>query len=188
MAFKYQQPPPGLQGLQYPSQQPQEEQQGQGIDPGTMMNAYQQFAGGSGAAGGSGGSGAVSGLFGGGGSGGSGAVSGLFGSGGSAGGAAGGSSAGGGSAVASAGPWAALAAIIYANESYASAHGDRDPDDKEYAKDLFSGEVFHQDMEKRWLPNIGIDEGSKESKAISFMANPLHADPGKSWERLKDIF
>ncbi len=97
-------------------------------------------------------------------------------------------SSGVGSAVSSIGPWAALAAVIYANESYASAHGDRPEDSGEYAKDLLTGDVFYQDVEKRFLPNIGIYEGSKESEFISSTLNPMPLDIGKQWEGLKGLF
>lgn len=90
-----------------------------------------------------------------------------------------------GSAAAAAGPWAALAAIIYANESYARNHGYRADDPKEHAKDILTSDVFYQDVEKRWLPNIGIEEGSKESKALSSTLHPMPIDLGKQLEGLK---
>ena len=95
-----------------------------------------------------------------------------------------------GSAATAAGPWAALAAIIAVNEYNAYKGGYRAEDKGEYAKDLFSGEVFHQDMEQRWLPKLGLEEGSKENKWASVLANPLviTADPEKSWKRIKDLF
>lgn len=105
-------------------------------------------------------------------------------------GAAGGaSSAGGmGSAISAAGPWAALAAIIYANESYARDKGYRAEDPMEHGKDILTGDVFYQDVEKRILPKIGIDEGSKESKFISSTLNPMPLDIGRQWEGLKGLF
>ena len=68
------------------------------------------------------------------------------------GGTAGGSAAGGGggSWMASAGPWAALAAIIAINEDQALQGGYRDEDHADYALDLFDGKVFEQDMNQRW--------------------------------------
>lgn len=114
--------------------------------------------------GGSGASGASSGASAGGASGGSGGgmgLSSMFGgsSAGASSGAAGGSAAsggssaaGGGSALASAGPWAALAAVIAVNEHNAKKGGYRDEDDKEYAKDLIGGKVLEQDLNQRWLP------------------------------------
>lgn len=100
----------------------------------------------------------------------------------------GGSGSGAGSGMAAAGPWAALAAVIVGNELYARKRGYRSEDKGEYMKDLFSGEVFHQDIEQRFLPKLGIDEGSKTSKAISFLLNPSPVNFGEQWDRLKDIF
>lgn len=107
--------------------------------------------GGGGAAGGAGGGGGGFGL------------SSIFGGGSAAGGgagAAGGSSAAGGAAssgaggLASAGPWAALAAVILANESNARDNDYRNKDDKKYAQDLLGGAVLEQDLNQRWLPKI----------------------------------
>ncbi len=67
--------------------------------------------------------------------------------------AAGGGGGGGfGQAMASAGPWAALAAAIIGNEKYAKDRGYRSTDDKTYAKDLLTGGVLGQDVEKRFNP------------------------------------
>lgn len=73
-----------------------------------------------------------------------------------AGGSAGGSSAAGGlgSAAASAGPWAALAAVIAVNEYNAKKGGFRAENDKEYAKDLITGKVMSQDINGRWAPKL----------------------------------
>ena len=91
---------------------------------------------------------------------------------------------------ASAGPWAALAAVIIANEAYASDKGYRDEDKMQYAKDIFSGEVFHQDVEKRFLPEVGIDEDSKTSKRLSFLLHPMGmtGDLGETWDCFTDMF
>ena len=97
--------------------------------------------------------------------------------------------AGGGSALAAAGPWAALAAIIAANEIYArEEEGNRAEDPMEHARDMFSGEVLNQDIEGRWLPMLGIDEDSKWNKGLSFLMNPISADPEKSWGRAKNVW
>ena len=56
--------------------------------------------------------------------------------------------------MASAGPWAALAAVILANESNARDNDYRDKDDKKYAQDLLGGAVLEQDLNQRWLPKI----------------------------------
>ena len=115
--------------------------------------------GGASAAGGGGGAAGGAGGAGGGGFG----LSSIFGGGSAAGGgagAAGGSSAAGGAAssgaggLASAGPWAALAAVIIANESNARDNDYRNKDDKKYAQDLLGGAVLEQDLNQRWLPKI----------------------------------
>lgn len=180
MPFKYVQPEEGLQGLDYSlPQQKQEEQQS--IDPSTAMSIGKQFMGGGGAAAGEGvalggSQGPTAGMAGG--------NVGLA----SAGGGGGGSGAGGGSAMAGAGPWAALAAIIIGNETYARRHGDRPESKTQHTQDIFSGEVLGQDIEKRWLPELGIKEGSKESKWASHLIHPVSADIGESWESFKDLF
>ena len=107
--------------------------QGQGISPSAGLGIAKSFMGG-GAAGGSGaGAGGAA-----------------------AGGSAGGSSAAGGlgSAAASAGPWAALAAVIAVNEYNAKKGGFRAENDKEYAKDLATGKVVSQDINGRWAPKL----------------------------------
>ena len=95
-----------------------------------------------------------------------------------------------GSAISAAGPWAALAAVIFANEYMSVKDGYRDENRTQYTKDLFSGEVFHQDMEQKFGNNLfGFDEDSKQSKRFSFAMNPMGtADWKKSWERFKDMF
>jgi hypothetical protein len=85
---------------------------------------------------------------------------------------AGGSSGSMGGAMASAWP-AALAAAIVGNESHARDNDYRSEDTGEYAKDLLTSAVGNQDIEKRWLPKIGIKEGSDVSKGISYISNPL---------------
>lgn len=65
------------------------------------------------------------------------------------GGAAAGGGAGGGAAggAAAAGPWAALAAVIIANENTQKKTGNR-REGTQYYKDLIGGKVFEQDMNK----------------------------------------
>lgn len=151
----------GLQGLQYPSfQQPGQSEQQQGVGPGSLMQIGKQFMGG-----------------------GSGATAGAAGA--ESAGGAGGGSAGG---VGAGGLWAALAAVIVGNEWYASSHGDRSEDKWQHAQDMLSGEVLGQDIEKRWLPHLGIEEGSGKSKWISTLLHPASADLGKTWEQIKDLF
>jgi len=110
------------------------------------------------------------------------------GAGGAGGGAAGGSGIGG--AAAAGGPWAALAAVIIGNELYASKKGHRSGKafGKKHIGDIMSTEVFNKDMEKRWLPKLGIKEDTKLSKAISLLSNPGGLNFKKQWGRLKDIF
>jgi hypothetical protein len=123
--------PPWAQGSQNPFvvEQPQPEQQQAGMNPLQGLQAYQQFSGG--------------GMFGGGAAGGgAGAASGSAGS--AAGGAGGGAAGGGSSALASAGPWAALAAVIIANE-YGAKEGGRRRSGSDYYKDLLGGKVLEQD-------------------------------------------
>lgn len=109
-------------------------------------------AGGGAAAGGGGGGFGLSSLFGGGSAAGGGAAA----SGGGAAAASGGSAAGGGAAsgMASMGPWAALAAVILANESNARDNDYRSKDDGQYAQDLLGGAVLEQDLNQRYLPKI----------------------------------
>jgi hypothetical protein len=108
----------------------------------------------------------------------------------SGGGAAASGGGGMGSAVAAAGPWAALAAVIIGNETWASKTGHRRGKTfgKKHIKDIMSTEVLNQDIEGRILPEIGIDENTKLSKAISLVGNPISLDFGKTWDRIKDIF
>lgn len=134
--------------------------------------------------------GALKGLLGGGSGGGGGFLSGLSGGGGggAAGGAGGGAGSGAGGMIASAGPWAALAAVIIGNEMYAEKHGYRSEDPKEHLKDLLTGEVQHQDLEQRWLPKLGIEDDSKTSDFISLMTNLSPLNFSEQWDRLKNIF
>lgn len=107
------------------TQRPAQQQQGGGMSPMQGFNLYQKFSGGEGFMGGGGG-------------------------------AAGGEAAGGGfgEAMSSAGPWAALAAAIIANEHEAREGGYRSEDDGDYAQDVLGGKVLEQDLNKRWLPDM----------------------------------
>lgn len=100
-------------------------QQGGGMNPMQAYSNYQKFSGQGG-----------QGIFGGGGGGGAAA--------GAEGAAAGGE---GGSMLASAGPWAALAAVIAGNEINARKEGRRDDDKATHLMDAFSGKVLEQDTE-----------------------------------------
>ena len=121
-------------------------------------------------------------------------------SGGAAAGGGGAASAGGsmGSAASAAGPWAALAAVILANETYARDRGYRaehesgdkkgDVDEGQYYQDLLGGDVLPQDVEQRWAPMFGIDKDSKWAKGLAVLSNPATLDPRNNWERIKEIF
>ncbi len=122
------------------------------IDPSKLQG---MFGGGQGASGAAG-AGNAGGAAGTGGSGGMG-LSSIFGGGGSAAGgssAAGGAASSGGGGMAAAGPWAALAALVVANEDNARKGGYRDKDKGDYAKDLIGGKVLEQDLNQRWLPKL----------------------------------
>lgn len=151
----------------YELQQPQQ-QQGGGMNIGQAMNIYDMFAGGG--AGGAGAAGyggfdygvASSPAAGGGTWYGPFAEGGVASGGGAGGGAAGGS---GTSALSSLGPWAALAAAIYLNESNAREKGYRSEDDTQYAKDLLGGKVFEQDVSQRFAPKLESAWGGSGSAA-----------------------
>ena len=68
-------------------------------------------------------------------------------------GSAGTGASGGGSALASAGPWAALAAAIIGNESYAKDHGYR-KDDKYLGQTALEGRALWEDVSQRWGPKL----------------------------------
>lgn len=167
----------------YELQQPQQ-QQGGGMDIGQAMNIYDMFAGGGAGAGagsitGGGlnygvasspaaGGGTWYGPFAEGGiaAGGGSAAGGGAAAGGSAAGSAGGAAGGSGASMLSTlGPWAALAAIIYANEREARRGGYRSEDDTQYAKDVLGGKAFEQDVSKRWAPKLESMWGGLGSQA-----------------------
>jgi hypothetical protein len=104
------------------------------------------------------------------------------GGGGAAGGGAGASS--GGSMLSTLGPWAALAAIIYANETEARRGGYRSEDDTQYAKDLLGGKVLSQDVEQRWAPKLESAWGGSGSMA-SAASNIGSLDFSNAWGDLK---
>ena len=125
------------------------------VDPSKLQGMF--GGGGSTAAGGASAAGGSGGAAGGAGGGGGGfGLSSIFGGGSAAGGssAAGGAASSGAGGLASAGPWAALAAVILANESNARDNDYRNKDDKKYAQDLLGGAVLEQDLNQRWLPKI----------------------------------
>lgn len=139
---------------QQPQQQPQ---QGGGGMPG-MPGMASQFMGG-GTAGGAG-TGAATGAAGGGGS---------------------GAASSGGSMLGSAGPWAALAAVIVGNELYARNQGRRDENPWTQVQDGLTGKVLEQDMDYYGGKVGGL--GGEVLKTAGRLGNPEG-----TWEWLKDLF
>lgn len=95
----------------------------------------------------------------------------LWGGGAASGGTAGGASAAGGgsgagSMMASAGPWAALAAIIAANESKQQGDGNRGNSNSEWAMDSLTGKNLERDMD-RYLPNNALGNTTKRAAMMS---------------------
>lgn len=195
-----------VQQQQQQQQQSQQQQSNPLSGLGTAASIIGKFKGGSTAVGGgtstlgsSGTSGAggggfgakISGLLGGGSSGSTSSggfgskLSGLFGGGSSAG-ASSGSSAG--SKVSKGGPWAALAAVIVSNEYNAKKGGYRSSNKRRYAQDVFTGEVLGQDLEKRWLPKLGLKEDSKANRWVSHLIHPISADLPESFRSIKKLF
>jgi len=117
--------------MAYMRSQQQQQQQGGGMNPMQGYNMYQQFAGG-----GAGGSGAATG-----------ATGSAAGSTSAATGAGSGAAGSGSGFMAAAGPWAALAAAIAANETWANSEGRRPDDFGEHMGDLFTGKVLERDAE-----------------------------------------
>ena len=135
---------------------------GAGADPSSMGAVGAEIAGGGAAEGGW-----MSSIFGGGASGG-----------------------GGGMSAAMSNPWTALAAVIIGNELYAHKKGNREKDPLKYAGDLVTGEVLNQDLEQRWLPKLGIKDGSTTSDMISTVSNPVSsiAHPKRTAKRIGKFF
>lgn len=169
----------------------QQQQQGGGMNPMSAMNSYENisslFGGGAGAApavaeyGGFSSGVASSPAAGGGTWFGPFAEGGIASGGGST---AGGAGASGGSSLASFGPWAALAAAIYLNETNAREKGYRSEDDTQYAKDLLGGKVLSQDVEQRWAPEMEkIYPGS--GSMASAASNIGSLDFSNAWGDLK---
>lgn len=183
MAFQYQ----GLEGLNQAQtidySRPQQEPAQQGGGSPMDLAGMAQMFGGEGAAAGGG----TATTAGGGAAGGSaGAGAGVSGGAGAGGGAA----AGGESAFAAAGPWAALAAVIIANESEARDGGYRSEDDSEYAEDIITGEVLQQDVEERWLPKIFGEDLENDDTGLGgdTLAATQFAtgDFGEAWNTFKE--
>ena len=92
--------------------------------------------------------------------------------GGGAGGGAGGGS-GGGSAMGAAAPWAALAAVIIANESSARDNGRRSKNAGHHLQQALTGEGMAIDMEAMGDKVGGI--GGKSIKQMGVMGSPVDA-------------
>lgn len=93
--------------------------------------------------------------------------------------AAGSSTAGGGSSLAALGPWAALAAVIAANETWANKEGRRPDDFKEHMGDLLTGKVLQRDMDA-----LGDKIGGPGGDAVKY-AGKL-GNPSGLWDASKD--
>lgn len=105
------------------------------------------------------------------------------------GGLGGGAAAGGGGGamggLAAAGPWAALAAAIIGNETYAKNHGYR-RSGSDYYKDLATGRVLSQDVDNRWAPMLfGKNDRMGLGKDMSFAADLGSFQFGKAFKDLK---
>ncbi|OZI20499.1 hypothetical protein CAL26_23685 [Bordetella genomosp. 9] len=99
-----------------------------------------------------------------------------------AGGAAGGSAAASGASLG----WPLLAAAVIANESYAKNHGYR-RDGADYWKDLATGRVLSQDVDKRWSPMLfGKNDNMGFGHDMSFAADAGSFQFGKAFKDLKD--
>lgn len=112
------------------------------------------------------------------------------------GGAPAGGAGGGGGAIGSAGPWAALAAAIIANESVAKKQGRRPDSEEKHMTDLLSGKVLEYDADAladkvdgtsspmaeaiRFGGKAGNPEGIYEMAATGVKNDPLK----KLWEFL----
>ena len=116
-----------------------QQQQGGGMPPGAMQFAQQFMGGGAGAGGGAAGGSAAG-----------------------AGGAAGGG--GGSSMLASAGPWAALAAVVAANEYGAKDAGRRSDSKGHHLQQALTGEGMSKDMDY-----YGDKVGGPGGKALSLL-------------------
>ena len=105
-----------------------------------------------------------------------------------------GAAAGGGSSwssmASSAGPWAALAAIIIGNEVNAEKGGFRSEDPQEHASDMLTGEVLNQDLQQRWLPDMFGEDLKNDSTGLGAdmqAAGELGTlDFSNAWDSLKD--
>jgi hypothetical protein len=91
---------------------------------------------------------------------------------GEAGGAAAGSES---SMLAAAGPWAALALAIGANETWANKEGRRPDDFKEHVGDMLTGKVLERDADA-----LGKKVGGKAGKAIDYAGRLAH--PKGAWD------
>jgi len=96
-----------------------------------------------------------------------------------------GSGSGAASGLAAAGPWAALAAAIIGNETYAKNHGYR-RSGSDYYKDLATGRVLSQDVDNRWAPMLfGKNDRMGLGKDMSFAADLGSFQFGKAFKDLK---
>lgn len=150
---------------------PQQQQQQGGMNPLQGLQMYNQIAGG--------GQGGFMGIGGGGGGAASGSAAG------SAAGGAGTAGGGAGSMLASAGPWAALAAVIIGNETAAKKAGRRSEDDGQYAQDLITGKVLTQDAPYYSKKLFGDDDLGLGGD-MQAGADLLTLDFSNAWDTFKD--
>lgn len=105
---------------------------------------------------------------------------------------AGGEAAGGGfgEMASSAGPWAALAAVIIGNEYNAQKGGYRSENTGDYAQDLIGGKVLEQDFSKRWLPSVFGEDLKNDQFGLGADtqagADIMTLDFGNAWDNLKE--
>lgn len=132
-----------------------------GMNPSMFMGEGGMFGGGSAAGGASGAAGA------------------------SGGGAASGGASGGASALSSAGPWAALAAVIIGNEYGAKEGGRRSEDKSKWAKDAISGKVLTQDAPYYAQKAFGKDEFGLGGDMVAG-AELATGDFSNAWEAFKE--
>lgn len=194
MAFQYYDEPriSGPQANPYVVETPQSQQQQQGIPQGPGLQGLKELFGLGGAgeavggvAGQGTGTAAGGGAMGGGVAGGGELGAMLGGSGGATGASGAGSAGGGGSAFASAGPWAALAAAVIANEYSANEAGRRPENESQWARDALTGKVTTYDAPYLTQKVFGKDQFGFGGDIIGG-AELSTGDFSNAWEAFKE--
>jgi hypothetical protein len=89
----------------------------------------------------------------------------------------------------SAGPWAALAAVIIGNETNAAGGGYR-KDGTDYAVDIIDGQVVEQDINQRWLPSIFGEDLKHDDYGFGAdtkaFGEIMTFDFGNAWDSLQE--